>query len=103
MSRATLRAAADATIERLTGVEAEVAEPRVAWRRGKTCFAELDATAIAIRVGSPIAAAAVRTPDTRASTRGPDWIEFAPRELDGHAVDRLDAWLAAAYRRAAPG
>lgn len=102
MSWATLRAAADASIARLPGVEVDVDAPTVAWRRGSNPFAELAATVIAIRVGAVIAAAAVRTPDTRGSARGPDWIEFGPRELDGHALDRLDAWLAAAHRRAAP-
>ncbi|HEX5589546.1 MAG TPA: hypothetical protein VFX65_04585 [Candidatus Limnocylindrales bacterium] len=102
MSWATLRAAADASIARLPGVQVDVDAPTVVWRRGATPFAELTEAVVAIRVGTAIAVAAVRTPDTRASTRGPDWIEFGPRELDGHALDRLDAWLAAAHRRAAP-
>jgi hypothetical protein len=47
-----------------------------------------------------IAVAATRTPDTAPTVRGPEWVRFNPRELDGHAVDRLRAWLELAYRRA---
>jgi hypothetical protein len=70
------------------------------WSRGGTAFAILGADAIELRIGPDIAAAAIRTPDTRAAARGVDWIEFAPVELDAHAIDRLGAWFGLAYRRA---
>jgi len=47
-----------------------------------------------------VARAATRTPDTSSSPRGDAWVRFAPATLDGHAVDRLEAWFALAYRRA---
>lgn len=68
--------------------------------RGKP-FAVLGPTGIEIRLDPAIAAAATRTPDTAPSPRGPEWVRFSPRELDGHAVDRLEAWFELAYRRAA--
>jgi hypothetical protein len=72
----------------------------ITWSRGGTPFAALGANGIEVRLDRPIAAAATKTPDTAPSARGSDWIRFNPQELDGHAVDRLRAWLELAYRRA---
>lgn len=72
----------------------------VTWNRAGVAFAALAANGIEIRLDRPIAVAATRTPDTAPSSRGPDWIRFNPRDLDGHALDRLRAWLELAYRRA---
>jgi hypothetical protein len=72
----------------------------VTWTRGDQPFAALGIQGIEIRLDRPVAQAATRTPDTAPSPRGPDWIRFNPRELDGHAVDRLRAWLELGYRRA---
>lgn len=72
----------------------------VTWTRADRPFAALGEAGIEIRLDRPIAAAATRTPDTAPSPRGQEWIRFDPRELDGHAVDRLRAWLELAYRRA---
>jgi hypothetical protein len=72
----------------------------VTWTRAGQEFAALGPAGIEIRLDGPIAAAATRTPDTAPSSRGRDWIRFNPRELDGHAVDRLRAWLELGYRRA---
>jgi hypothetical protein len=72
----------------------------VTWSRAAVPFAALGPTGIEIRLDHGIAAAATRTPDTAPSSRGADWIRFNPHELDGHAVDRLRAWLELAYRRA---
>jgi hypothetical protein len=72
----------------------------VTWSRAGVPFAALGPTGIEIRLDQAIADAATRTPDTAPSPRGADWIRFNPHELDGHAVDRLRAWLELAYRRA---
>jgi len=72
----------------------------VIWARDGVPFAALGQSGIEIRLDRAIAAAATRTPDTAPSSRGVDWIRFNPRELDGHAIDRLRAWLELAYRRA---
>lgn len=73
------------------------------WSLGSTAFAVLGTTGIEIRLDPAIAAAASRTPDTAPSPRGVEWVRFNPRELDGHAVDRLRAWLELAHRRAGTG
>jgi hypothetical protein len=71
------------------------------WSHGGTAFAALGSSGVEIRLDRAVAPAATRTPDTAPSPRGPDWIRFNPHELDGHALDRLRAWLELAYRRAA--
>ncbi len=72
----------------------------VTWTRAGRPFASLGPNGIEIRLDRPIAAAAARTPDTAPSSRGEEWIRFDPHELNGHARDRLRAWLELAYRRA---
>jgi hypothetical protein len=72
----------------------------VTWSRGSAPFAALDASGIEVRLDAVIAVAASRTPDTAPSARGPEWVRFSPPELDPHALDRLEAWLQLAYRRA---
>ena len=72
----------------------------VTWSVGDQPFAGLGPSGVEVRLDPPIAAAARRTPDTGPSSRGAEWVRFNPRELDGHAVDRLRAWLELAYRRA---
>ena len=64
-------------------------------------FATLDAARgmASFKLDSTLAAAAVRTPDTSASERGRDWVDFVPREVDDHAIDRATAWFGAAARR----
>ena len=72
----------------------------VEWRRGARPFAALLGDAAEFLLDPLVASAALRTPDTSASKRGPDWVRFSPAVVDGHAVDRAQAWLASAWRRA---
>ncbi len=72
----------------------------VTWSVGDHAFAALGPAGIEVRLDPLIAAAARRTPDTGPSPRGEEWVRFDPRELDGHAVERLRDWLERAYRRA---
>lgn len=84
----------------LTRARSESADGTVTWSVGDHAFAALGQFGIEIRLDPPIAAAATRTPDVAPSLRGQEWIRFNPHELDGHALDRLRAWLELAYRRA---
>jgi hypothetical protein len=68
------------------------------WARRGVPFAVLGPTGVELRLDPAIAAAATRTPDTAPSPRGRDWVRFNPRELDAHAIDRLQAWFALAHR-----
>ena len=102
--RTALLAALEAAAAELPdATPATDADGSTAWTRAGTRFAILRGTSVDLRVGVLIGAAAVRTPDTSASDLGPDWVSFAPSELDDHAQDRLAAWFAAASRRTQPG
>jgi hypothetical protein len=70
------------------------------WSRHGAAFATLTGSVVELRIGPAIGEAAVRTPDTTPSPKGVEWVAFAPVTLDEHARDRLEAWFAAAYRRA---
>ena len=70
------------------------------WRRGGRPFAALAGDAAEFRLDPLVASAALRTPDTSASKRGADWVASARADVDEHAVDRAQAWLASAWRRA---
>ena len=79
------------------------ADGTMTWTRGGAAFAVLTDARAEFRLDSLVARAALRTPDTGPSTRGPDWVAFAPAVLDEGAVDRAEAWFLSAYRRAGTG
>ncbi len=57
---------------------------------------------IDLRLGPEIGEAALRTPDTHQSKRGPGWISFEPKAWDDMAADRLRAWFRVAWKLAPP-
>jgi len=63
-------------------------------------FAALAGDTLEVRLDAAVGAAALRTPDTEASSRGPAWVRFSPPELDRMAIDRATAWLEYAWRHA---
>lgn len=79
----------------------EVAADREYARDGVVFAARPADDAMELRLGQEIGEAALRTPDTRSSGRGPAWVLFAPAEWDEHAFDRLEAWFRVAWRMAA--
>jgi hypothetical protein len=93
--------------ERVEALAAEVPGPArsdegaaTIWQVGKRPFAVFTGDAVELCLDPAVARAATRTPDTTPSERGPEWVRFAPAELDDHAVDRLEAWFRSARRRA---
>ena len=96
----SLPAAVAEVVVDLTESRGQSAEGMVTWTRAKHPFAVLGEAGVEIRLDRAVAAAAIRTPDTAPSPRGPEWVRFSPRELDAHALDRLRAWLELGYRRA---
>lgn len=76
----------------------------VTWSRAGTAFATLsaDGATASFALDARVAAAAARTPDVAASSRGAGWVDFTPAELDDHAADRAEAWFESAHRRLAP-
>jgi hypothetical protein len=95
-----LREALDEALSDLDDVERADAGGEVEWRRGGRPFAALVGDAAELRLDPLVAKAALRTPDTAPSKRGEEWVRFSPADVDGHAVDRAQAWLVSAWRRA---
>jgi hypothetical protein len=96
----TLRALLEEAVGDLDEVESVQAGDGVEWRRGGRAFAAVGGDAAEFRLDPLVTKAALRTPDTQPSQRGPDWVRFSPQALDDHARDRAEAWLASAWRRA---
>jgi hypothetical protein len=66
-------------------------------------FGIVSGGAVELCLRPAVAAAALRTPDTSASSRGPGWVRFEPPVLDEFARDRASAWLESAWRFADEG
>ena len=90
---------ADAAAE-ATGVAAAEEDGVTTWSTGGTPFVALNGSTVEFRLDAVVGAAARRTPDTSASTRGDAWVAFRPADLDQYGEDRIRAWFAAARRRA---
>lgn len=96
----SLAALLEAAATDLAGVERRALASGAEWSTRGIIFAAVDGDRAEFRLAQPISAAALRTPSTDVSGRGADWVAFAPPELDGYAIDRAEAWLASAWRRA---
>jgi hypothetical protein len=101
-TRTALETMLDDFAAQLEDVEATTDAGIKTWRHESMSFAILGAAGVDLRLSPRVAAAAVATPDTDPSPRGPEWITFHPPELDDQALDRLEAWFELAWRHAAP-
>jgi hypothetical protein len=97
----TIRVLLEEAAVELDDVEPVRAGDGLEWRRAGQAFAAASEAAAEFRLDPLVAKAALRTPDTEPSGRGPDWVRFSPQTLEGHAIDRAEAWLTSAWRRAA--
>jgi hypothetical protein len=95
-----IKALIEATAADLDAVDRREGSTGPEWSIGGIVFAAASRDRAEFRLARPVVAAALRTPDTAPSDRGPDWVAFAPHDLDGHAIDRAVAWLTSAWRRA---
>lgn len=99
-SAGSLRAVLEAAAGELEAVATSRTPDRTEWSIGGRAFASTTADAADFRLAPAVAAAALRTPDTKPSSRGAHWVTFRPSVVDRHAADRAAAWLASAWRRA---
>lgn len=68
---------------------------------GERPFAAASGRTVEFQLKPDIVRAALRTPGTQASKRGPDWVVFEPpEELDRYDLDRLRSWFDMAARLA---
>ncbi len=104
MSGESLASVVAETASELEDVERIDRDGQVEFSRGGRPFAALDSDGSAsFRLGPQVAQAALRTPDTHPSPRGPNWVSFRPAQLDRFARDRAEAWLEVAHRFAGRG
>jgi hypothetical protein len=96
----TLASLVDEVVGGLEAVDRHSGGRATVFERAGTPFAAIDGEALEVRLDPVVAVAALRTPDTDASTRGPAWVRFDPPELDRMAIDRATAWLEYAWRHA---
>ena len=89
-----------AVIDVLGGVERRPDGSTVAFVAGGAVFAVLAEDLLEVALDATVLKAALKTPDTAASVRGPGWIAFAPQAVDRFALDRAEAWVRFAHRRA---
>jgi hypothetical protein len=67
---------------------------------GGRVFAVVGAEMLEVALDGRVATAALATPDTRPSPRGAGWVAFTPATIDRFALDRAEAWVRYAHRRA---
>src|SRR6478736_5179597 len=89
-----------AVIDELGGVERRRDGTTVAFAVGGAVFAVLAEDLLEVALDATVLKAALKTPDTAASVRGAGWIAFSPRAVDRFALDRAEAWVRFAHRRA---
>jgi hypothetical protein len=89
-----------AAAEELDGTSMDDDAGLTTWSAAGRPFATIAGERAEFRLDPLVVRAALRTPDTAASARGPDWVSFAPALLDDPAVDRAEAWFLSAHRLA---
>jgi hypothetical protein len=89
-----------AAAEELDVIATDVHGTTTTWSAAGRAFATLTGERAEFRLDPLVVRAALRTPDTAPSPRGPDWIAFAPADLDDPAVDRAEAWFLSGHRHA---
>jgi hypothetical protein len=93
----------EGVVEDLDGVVRRRDGAFVTYLARGAAFAVLAPDAVEVALDAAVAKAAVKTPGATPSRRGPGWIVFTPRVVDRFALDRAEAWLRSAYRRAVGG
>ena len=105
---ATAAADTDETLEERVGSVIEELEDVTRTRDGEVerlavggrVFAVVGADLLEAALDPAVARAALKTPDTRPSPRGAGWVAFTPATTDRFALDRAEAWVRLAHRRA---
>lgn len=93
----------EAVVEDLDGVDRVRDGESVTYLVGGRPFAVLNADVLEVVLDPVVAKAALRTANTLPSLRGKGWIAFTPEAIDRFALDRAEAWVRSAHRRAGDG
>jgi hypothetical protein len=89
-----------AVIDELPDVEHRQDGDAMTYAVGGRTFARVGDDTLEAALDPAVAKAAFRTPDTAASSTGAGWVIFTPRIVDRYALDRAEAWVRLAHRRA---
>jgi len=90
----------EAVIADLDGVDRTRDGESITYLVGGVPFAVLMQDVLEVALDPAVARAALKTGDTLTSSRGGGWIAFTPEAIDRFALDRAEAWVRSAYRRA---
>jgi hypothetical protein len=93
----------EAVVEDLDGVDRLRDGESVTYLAGGRPFAVLLPDVLEVALDPVVAKAALRTANTLVSARGAGWIAFTPEPIDRFALDRAEAWIRSAHRRASGG
>ena len=96
----TLDERVGAVIDELGGVDVTPGRRERCVRRGRRRIRGPRRALLEVALDATVLKAALKTPDTAASVRGPGWIAFSPKAVDRFALDRAEAWVRFAHRRA---
>lgn len=91
----------ETVVEDLDGVARRREGDEVVYAVAGREFAITGPDRLEVALDGPVAAAALKTGDTAASARGRGWVAFTPAAVDRFALDRAEAWVRLAHRRAA--
>lgn len=92
----------DALAEELGDSQRVTTNHGTEYRRDGRAFAAVGGRAAEFQLRPEVAAAALTTPATAASSRGRDWVALDPAAGDDFVFDRARAWFESAWRLAAP-
>jgi hypothetical protein len=92
--------ALDRLADELDGVERREVGKAVEYDRAGVVFAAQEASRLSFKLRAEIVAAALRTPSTAHSARGPEWVTLTPAMTDSFTLDRATAWFETAWRLA---
>jgi hypothetical protein len=92
--------AIDRLADELDDIHRHASGQAVEYVRGTTVFAAREGNRVSFRLRPELAGAALNTPDTAQSARGPEWVALLPSRVDGFAIDRGLAWFESAWRYA---
>jgi hypothetical protein len=92
--------AVDRLADELDEIETAPVDGGVAYVRGGFVFAVREGSRLSFRLLPEVVEAALRTPDTSTSQRGPDWVALNPVAQDPFVLDRALAWFESAWRLA---
>lgn len=99
----TLDERVESVVEALDGVERRRNGLAVSYLVDQRVFAVLAGDVLEVLLDPIVGSAALRTSGTRALPGKAGWLAFAPATIDRFALDRAEAWVRSAYRRAIAG